>query len=108
MEFDNIGYFQFDNLLQNRIPMVLVVLDSVDLSGWYNSLIRMHLQNISLICEPHNAVTSVQTKKLPSHFAIIVIDENGEKSPPVVKELEKAGFTNAYYCLLYTSPSPRD
>lgn len=97
MEFNSIGYFQFDNLLQNRVPFLLVTLDEVDFKPLYNSLIQLHIQNISLACTPGNALESVQAKKLPPHFAIIVLDKDEKKSPQVAKELEKTGCTNVYY-----------
>jgi rhodanese-related sulfurtransferase len=97
MEFNSIGYFQFNNLLQSRIPLVLVLLDPVDLKPWYNSLVHMHLDNVTVICEPQETLTIIQEKNLPDHFAIVILDMNGTKSPSVTVELEKAGYTNAYY-----------
>lgn len=97
MEFNNIGFFQFDNLLQNRVPFVLVLLDEIDIKSWYNSLVQLHIQNISIQCEPKQVFEIIQAKKLPAHFAIIVLDKDQKKSPQIVKELEKAGHTNVYY-----------
>lgn len=97
MEFNSIGYFQFDNLLQNRVPLLLIMLDEVDLKSWYNSLTQLHIQNVSLVCSSDKVLESVQAKKLPPHFAIIVLDKDQKKSPQVVKELEKAGHINVYY-----------
>lgn len=97
MEFNNIGYFQFDNLLRNRVPLILVMLDEVDLKSWYDSMVKMHIDNISLKCNPEDALELILNKKLPNSFGVVVLDKNGEKSPAVVAGLEKAGFTNAYY-----------
>ncbi|MGZ3782658.1 MAG: rhodanese-like domain-containing protein [Pseudobdellovibrionaceae bacterium] len=97
MEFNSIGYFQFDNLLQNRVPFLLLMLEQLDVKALYNSMIQLHIENISLTCEASIALESVHTKKLPSHFAIIVLDKDEKKSPRVVKDLEKAGYTNVYY-----------
>lgn len=97
MSFDSIGYFQFDNLMQSRIPLVLVMLDEVPLKSWYNSMVGMHIDMISIITTPEQAVGEVQKKKLPLHFAVVVLDQNERKSPAVAKELESLGFINAYY-----------
>lgn len=97
MNFNNIGYFQFNNLLQSRVPLVLVVLDEIDLKPWYNSLIHMHLENVSIFCDSTRAVGLVNEKKLPPHFAIIILDMHGQNSPKVTEDLEKAGYLNVYY-----------
>lgn len=97
MELNSIGYFQFNNLVQNRIPLVLLLLDEVDLKPWYNSLVNMHLENVSVFCQPEDALRVIQEKNLPSHFAIIVLDRHGDKSPSVTTGLEQAGFINVYY-----------
>lgn len=97
MEFNKIGFFQFDNLLQNRVPFLLVTLDEVNLKTWYNSLIQMHIDNISLSCTEESVVESVKEKNLPQHFAIIVLDKDGVKSSKATINLEKAGYTNVFY-----------
>ncbi len=97
MDFNSIGYFQFNNLLQSRIPLVLVFLDSVDLKPWYNSLVHMHLENISVTCAPEHTLEIIQSKNLPSHFAVVILDMDGTKSPSVALTLEQAGYTNSYY-----------
>ena len=97
MEFNNIAYFQFDNLLQSRVPMVLVLLDEVPLKDWYNSIVRMHIDNIAIKETPQTAVQAVKDKNLPSHFAVVVLDLDETKSPAVVRELEKLGLLNAYF-----------
>lgn len=97
MNFDNIGYFQFDNLLQSRIPMILVLLDDVAIKPWYNSLVGMHIDNISLRTTSEKAVGEVQAKKMPLHYAVVVLDNDESKSPAVVRELDELGFLNVYY-----------
>lgn len=97
MEFNSIGFFQFDNLIQTRTPFLLILLDEVELTGWYNSVINMHVQNISVKCQTTEALNSVMEKNLPPHFAIVVLDKDASTSPGVVAQLEKAGFINSYY-----------
>lgn len=97
MEFNSIGYFQFDNLLQTRTPFLLVLLEQVDVSTWYNSLVKMHLQNITIQCNAETAVAAVQERNLPPHFAVVVLDNEATLAPQVVNALEKAGFLNAFF-----------
>ncbi|NUN04454.1 MAG: rhodanese-like domain-containing protein [Bdellovibrio sp.] len=97
MDFNSIGYFQFNNLLQSRIPLLLLVLDNVDVKPWFNSMIKMHLENITIFCDQDRVVVSVENKKVPSNFGIVVLDADGTKTPTIVRQLEQLGFTNAYY-----------
>lgn len=97
MEFNSIGFFQFNNLLQNRIPLVLVLLDTIDLKPWYNSIVHLHLDNISVFCEPENVLENIRQRNLPTHFAIVILDMHGHKSAQVTTKLEQIGFNNVYY-----------
>lgn len=97
MEFNSIGYFQLNNLLQSRIPLMLLVLDNVDLKPWYNSMIRMHLENISIFCDQDRVVEIVQEKNVPINYGIVILDLDGSKTSALVQQLEQLGFTNAYY-----------
>ncbi|WP_291515621.1 rhodanese-like domain-containing protein [Bdellovibrio sp. ArHS] len=95
--FNTIGYFQFNNLIQGRIPMLLVLLDNIDLNPWFNHVTRLHLENITVHSQPDDVLSLIQQRKLPLHYAVLVLDNDGAKSANVVASLEKAGFTNAYY-----------
>lgn len=97
MELNSIGYFQFENLLQGRIPLVLVLLDDIDLKPWYNSMVQMYLENVTIKCSVENALESVRAKKLPPHFAVIILDNDGKRSQKVAQDIEAAGFINTYY-----------
>ncbi len=97
MDFNSIGYFQFNNLLQSRIPLLLIVLDDIDLKPWFNSMVKMHLENITVFCDQDRVVEIVKEKKVPTNFGIVVIDQDGKKTPPLIQQLETMGFTNAYY-----------
>lgn len=95
MEVNEIGFYQFDNLIQNRVPFVLVNL-GVDLSSWYKSLYALHLENHSIKTTAEQAVALVREKNLPAHHAIVVLDQQGEISTSVAQQLESAGFINVF------------
>lgn len=96
MELNQIGYFQFDNLVQNRVPFLLVNLGA-EVSSWYKSVWAMHIENNSLRCSSESVLAEVNKRHLPSYFAILVLDEQGLESPKVAAQLEEAGFSNVYY-----------
>ena len=96
MEFNSLGYFQFDNLVRGRIPFLLLNL-GVDLSAWYNSVEAMHLNNYNVPVTPSNYIEQVKAKNLPPHFAIVVIDEDGTTAKEIAAALEASGFLNSYY-----------
>ncbi len=96
MDINQLGYFQFDNLIQNRVPFILLNL-GVNLDHLYSGFWAMHLQNVNTPCTPAEAVAKVQEKKVPNHYAIVIIDNDGTQAKKLVPTLEKAGFTNTYY-----------
>lgn len=77
--------------------MVLVMLDEVPLKSWYNSIVGMYLDNVSVHCSPSDAIAQVQSKNLPPHFAVVILDLDESKSPAIAQQLEKMGYLNAYY-----------
>lgn len=97
MDFNSIGYYQLNNLIEVRVPMVLINLENVDLKPWYNSITAMHLDHISLHCTPEEAVAKVTSLGCPPHMSIVVLDQNESHSKKVADSLEKKGFINAYY-----------
>lgn len=97
MNFNSIGYFQLDNLLQSRVPLLLVLLEEVDLKPWYNSLVKMHLDNISFLCDREDPVTLIRERSPSLHTPIVILDMHGQKSPDITLALEKAGYTNVYF-----------
>lgn len=97
MDFNSIGFFQFNNLLQSRIPLLLIVLGDIDLKPWFNSIVKMHLENITVFCDQDRVVETIKEKKVPANFGIVVLDSDGTITPPIIQQLELLGFTNAYY-----------
>ncbi|QDK36528.1 rhodanese-like domain-containing protein [Bdellovibrio sp. NC01] len=91
-----IGYFQFDNLVRGRVPFMLINL-GVDLSVWYKSVEAMHIAAVTVEVENEDYVGAIKAKKLPPHFAIVVLDQDGSRSKKIADELEAAGFLNAHY-----------
>lgn len=96
VDIAQIGFFQFDNLIRGRIPFLLINL-GVDLGPWYNSVEGLHLANCTLACTVDNYLQQIQSKNLPVHYAIIVIDHDGTQAKSIASQLESMGFINAHY-----------
>jgi rhodanese-related sulfurtransferase len=93
---NEIGAFQFDNLVNNRIPFLLVNLGA-DLTGLYMSHLQAHLERQAFTTTPSNVLTDLAAKKIPKEFAIIVLCQDGDTSAKTVDALESAGYTNVFF-----------
>lgn len=96
MDISQIGYFQFNNLIQGRIPMVLVNL-GVDLKVWYKSVEAMHIDNVTITGTTEEIQQQIKDKKLPAHYPILIVDQDGINAKPLVETLESQGHMNVYY-----------
>jgi rhodanese-related sulfurtransferase len=96
MDLLALGYFQFNNLVENRVPFLLVNL-GVDLTGLFNSVSMMSLENNTLNTTLEKASAEIAAKKLPPHFAIVSICRDGKESCQLAKMLEDQGVVNSYY-----------
>ncbi len=92
---NKIGFFQVDNLIQARVPFMLMNMGP-SLAGWYSSVTKMHVENYEILTNPIAAVTDLEAKKLPKDFAIVVVCDDGKKSTALYAELEKKAYTNVY------------
>ncbi|WP_413291729.1 rhodanese-like domain-containing protein [Bdellovibrio sp. HCB185ZH] len=95
MDISQLGYFQFNNLIKGRIPMILVNL-GVDLKSLYGHVEALHIDNCQIAGSTDEIVSQIEGKKLPAHYPIVIIDQNGETYSPVVQALEAKGFNNVY------------
>lgn len=96
MDLNALGFFQFDNLVQNRVPFLLVNL-GVDLSGLFNNVSMMNLENNTLNTTMENAISDINVRKLPPHFAIVSICTDGVQSSQLATLIENQGVMNSYY-----------
>lgn len=93
---NEISYFQFDNLIRNRIPFLILNL-GVDLKGFYKiPLYQNHLESQSINTTAESALSELQKLNLPLHNAILVLCPDGVVSGKTVDSLEKQGYTNVF------------
>lgn len=95
MTLNKISFFQFDNLICNRIPFLLVNL-GVDLSNLYSSIQKTHLETYQISTVLEKAESDLLMKQISKDFAIVLICQDGRKSEDLFKKLEKNGYTNVY------------
>ena len=94
---NEIGFFQFDNLIRNRIPFVLLSL-GVNLQGLYKlPLYQGHLDGLLVLTTPAEAVSLLQNRKHPAHEAVVVIAQENAVATALVDTLESQGYANVFY-----------
>lgn len=101
-----IGYFQIDNLIQQRIHFSMF--STVDLSPFANvagyvGLEKMHLQQITTAVDKQMSAESFATlvaeKGLDKAAPIIIVCEDGEWSKASTEHLMSKGYINSFYAL---------
>lgn len=92
---NHIGFFQFDNLVQNRVPFVLLNLGP-SLASLYISVFKMHIENHEILTDENQAVKKLEEMKAPLDAAIVLICDDGTKSSRLLIQLETKGYSNVY------------
>ena len=94
-DFSQLTYFQFENLVKNRIPFLLLTLD-VDFENFYSGIYQRHLQEQIVSVTEDQIKNYVVEKQIPPHHSILIICRDGKKSSRLAYDLEKKGFLNCY------------
>ncbi|OFZ31677.1 MAG: hypothetical protein A2622_03620 [Bdellovibrionales bacterium RIFCSPHIGHO2_01_FULL_40_29] len=92
---NKIGFYQFDNLIQNRVPFLFINL-AVDISPWYSSLGKMHLEKSLFATEQAELLPKLQSQQVTQHAAIVLLCNDGSVSMQIFAELAENGYTNVY------------
>ena len=92
---NKIGFYQFDNLIQNRIPFLLINLGQ-DISSWYESIFKQHLETAQRRIDSLEVDALLKTEKIPKEFPILLLCQNGKISGKMTDSLIKQGFSNVY------------
>lgn len=93
---NELGAFQFDNLIHNRVPFALVNLGA-DFEGLYKSIFRMHIDAQTVMTAPETALADVASRFPSKDIPVVIICETGERSGPLVERFEAAGYLNVFY-----------
>lgn len=92
---NKIGFYQFDNLVQGRIPFLFLNL-AQDVSGWYTSIYKMHIEAWQVLLKEDQIMAELIERKIPLEFAIVLLCPDGKQSERLARDLEKKGYTNVY------------
>lgn len=95
-DFSQLSYFQFENLVKNRIPFLLFVLENLSFENFYTGLYHRHLQEQIVPIQKDQIKDYLQEKKIDLHHSILIVCSNGKVSSNLAHELEKKGFLNCY------------
>ncbi len=102
-----IGFFQFENLIKNRIPFTLVCLD-FEFAKHFSSEHQKHLESVTLNFQTEKLSTQQITndiKKLllqrtnDTHQSLVIVSPNQSPAEEIAQSLEAAGFLNVYFIL---------
>lgn len=96
-----IGFFQFDNLVRNRIPF-LFLKNAVDVESAFGVMEKMHIRNFSIILEKldlSHAETALKERHAQKDSPLVVLCEDGVKSLELANKLCEQGYMNVYYVL---------
>jgi rhodanese-related sulfurtransferase len=94
---NEIAFFQFDNLIRNRIPFVMLNLTTQTPAIYTSRLYQQHLETIELKTDLNKAIDQLKERRHPQHEAILVLCEDGIQSQSLVETLEKEGYLNVYF-----------
>lgn len=90
-----LGFFQFDNLVKNRVQFMFIDL-GVDIKDWYKGMLASHLENSTVRCQESEVLAQVQAKQVPKHFPIVILCADGKESTRAACTLEEAGYTSVF------------
>ncbi len=96
-----IGFFQFDNLVRNRIPF-LFLRTAVDIESSFGVMEKMHIRNFSIILDEldfHQAEAALKERQAQKDSPVLVLCEDGIKSLELAKKLCEQDYKNVYYVL---------
>jgi rhodanese-related sulfurtransferase len=94
-----IGYFQFDNLIRNRVPFYLVR-PELEIEQAYGVIERLHLRNYSLVVQTMNlgsAQSALNERQARKEDPVVVMCADGKESQNVANALAQDGHMNVYF-----------
>ncbi|MCS6838518.1 MAG: MFS transporter [Bdellovibrionaceae bacterium] len=91
-DFDRIGSFQFNNLIYNRVPFILLS-DQTHFEEVFQELELSHIRNILVVVDfqaPENQwVAKVKEKAFPETYPLVILRSDGPISVKSVQRLKK-------------------
>lgn len=92
----DVGFFQLDNLIKNRIPFALVNL-GVNWDGFYKEAIyQKFLEAQNLPTTTEKVILDLEQRQVGFERPIVVICQDGHSTSAVAAQLLAAGYQNVY------------
>ncbi len=95
MSFNKIGYYQLNNLIENRVPFMFFNFGT-DIAPWYSSIQKMHVEAWQIMTTESQLQQELDERKIPKDFALLLLCPDGKQSERIANSLEKKGYTNVY------------
>lgn len=93
---NTIDFFQFDNLVRNRVPFLFLNLSGTSLDSRFALLDKTHLRNYEVLYDGDNCLSEIEQRKLPKEFPVVLYSEDPYTAEAIVKNLANLGYINAY------------
>ena len=91
-----IGFFQFDNLIKNRIPCAIFN-EGIDFSQLYGNQEIQHINRYSM--DINSIESSLESLKYRKIDPVLFICPNGSSSEIKAQTLAKKGYINCYFLI---------
>lgn len=96
MDLLAIGVFQFENLVRNRIPFLLLN-QGVPLEGKFAAHLQQQMESQMKAVAPDEDFANHIPAEYPKHGAIIAVSHDPAKAKAGAELLFKRGYENVYY-----------
>lgn len=94
-----IGFFQFDNLVRNRVPFYLLR-SQIDVESAFGVMEKLHLRQFSIFLEPFSLVSAeaaLKERQARLEDPVVVLCDQGDESLRLAQALADQGHLNVYY-----------
>lgn len=95
-ELNEIGFFQMNNLLQSRVPFMLLNL-GVDTKDLFAGMAQTHLEKQTVNLAADQVLQEMQTRQVPLDQALLVLSDDGKSARKIALKLEENKYTNVYW-----------
>lgn len=95
MHLNKIGFYQLNNLIENRVPFTFLNL-TTDISSWYTSIQKLHVESWQVLLTEDQIQNELVSRHIPKDFAILLLCSDGKQSERIAKDLQIKGYTNVY------------
>ncbi len=91
-----LGFFQFDNLLKNRVPFVLISY-GVDFKNFTTGIFQNHLERHIVNLDPKETISYFEKQNFSKEQSLVLVCPSGDVSRKMAIKLEKSGYKNVYF-----------